>query len=151
MYEEYLDNKTLIRQETTRLLKRGLLKKKDRCQRCRDVNPVVNHLSYDVPHKINFLCYRCHMFYHAYRRDDVPGSRPRLPEWYISLFHLIYPFYAFWCYWIWYPVKYAYRLIWPLADYVPPAKVETVFSMRLDERRRKRTATTRVWPTMPKT
>jgi hypothetical protein len=111
----------LTRQQTNVLIRKGLIRKKLRCEKCGGLKPVVNHLDYSHPDKVNFLCYRCHMLYHEYRNDGVPGSLTAFPEWLFTAYRRFRRVKAFWLYSFWLPVRYFHRRFWPL-----PERIEVV-------------------------
>ena len=104
------------RDQTNRMIAKGLILKKTRCDRCAGLRPEVNHLDYSRPDKVNFLCRRCHMLYHEYRDDGVPGSQPALPDSVIRAYRRYRRVKAFWLYWFWLPIRFIYRRIWPVPD-----------------------------------
>lgn len=115
MYFQYI-HKDTVRQETRRFIHNGVIATRDRCEKCGGLYPEVNHLDYSNPNKINFLCRRCHMLYHEYHADPVPGATAAVPMSLVRMYLRYRRIRAFWLYWVWYSLRYFHRRFKPVAE-----------------------------------
>jgi len=102
----------VIRRETERLIRLGYIKPRTKCDLCRGPYPEVNHLDYEDPTKLNYLCQPHHQLYHNAIGDPyfVPYA---VPEWIRRAYRKCFRFKSWMLYYVLLRVWYLHRWIIP--------------------------------------
>lgn len=74
------------RRETRRLIDQGFITPRTKCDICQVGSIEVNHLDYDDPTKVNYLCHKHHYLYHSIRKDAFFHRYVRIPRWVYKVF-----------------------------------------------------------------